>query len=195
MSVHRYSVVALLFLLTACASSYTLVSDGSVTVGDLRIQAGPGWNQAPKFEIPWARRSTQTWTRDGMPLDRLIIIPRLFDGESIFFPNEDIEYPVFKANMTPAQIQALVIASLELAQGPNPAVVNTDNLRPYRFGNESGVLFDFGVIVHDGPEYAGTAGAFVANERLYLLYFVAAVPYYFDKHIGAAEAVIRSARL
>ena len=49
--------------------------------------------------------------------------------------------------------------------------------------------------VTDGPPYKGTVGAFIANESLYLMYFLGAVPYYYDKHIDEAAAIIASARL
>jgi len=36
---------------------------------------------------------------------------------------------------------------------------------------------------------------FTADEKLYVIWYFAADPYYFDKHRDVAEAVIRSARL
>jgi hypothetical protein len=49
--------------------------------------------------------------------------------------------------------------------------------------------------VTDGPEYKGLAGAFIAADSLYVMLYLAATPYYFDKHAGEVEAIIKGARL
>ena len=41
----------------------------------------------------------------------------------------------------------------------------------------------------------GGVGAFVADEKLYLIVYLGAQPYYFDKHRDEALAVIRGARV
>ena len=79
--------------------------------------------------------------------------------------------------------------------GEGQAVVNTENLRPHRYGEHPGVLFDLTATVTESPEYKGLVGAFIANDRLYVMYFLAATPYYYDKHIADAEAVIKSATI
>ena len=38
-------------------------------------------------------------------------------------------------------------------------------------------------------------GAFVNEDKLYMLLYIAAQPFYFDKHRDEAEAVIKSARI
>lgn len=181
--------------LAGCAIGYTLVAQGTVAVGDLNVRAGPGWNKVPAAEIPWARRGTVAWTQEGMMLDRLVIITRVVDGDSIYLRRNNIDYPAFDKNMTGDQLQDLVKSTIELAQQTNRAEVETGSLRSHQFGTNAGFLFDLRAAVLDGPEYRGTVGAFVADDRLYLLYFIGAVPHYFEKHIASAEAVIRSAIL
>lgn len=182
--------------LSGCATSFTLVSPGMVAIEDLQVRADAGWNKAPAARVSSARQGSQTWTRDGMLLDRLVFIPAVADGEAIMVSrNPSAALPVFKADMLPNELEELVESSMVKLFGEGNAVVSTANLRPHRFGDRTGVRFDVDATVTDSPPYRGTVGAFIANERLYVVYFLAATPYYFDKHIEAARAVIDSAML
>ena len=92
-------------------------------------------------------------------------------------------------------IEELVESTIVKFFGEGQAVVNTENLRPQRFGDNRGVLFDLSAIVTESPEYKGLVGAFIANEKLYVVYFLDATPYYYGKHIAEAEAIIKSATI
>ncbi|MDH3441158.1 MAG: hypothetical protein OEM63_10420 [Gammaproteobacteria bacterium] len=168
---------------------------GQVSIQDLDVEAAPGWNRVPAEEIPWARRGMQAWTRNGMSLDRLVLIPGVADGESIYLPRNNIVYPLFRADMSTPQQLALVKETIELAQGANQTEVTADNSRAHQFGRRDGILFDLRAVVHDGPEYRGTGGAFVDGDRFYLLYFLGAVPYYYEQFAAPALATIESASL
>jgi len=182
--------------LSGCAMSYSLVAAGVVGVEGLTVQTGSGWNRAPGIHTPSNRRGAETWTKDGMLLDRLVIIPAIGDGEAIMVSqSKSAALPVFKADMLPNELEELVESSMVKAFGEGGSVVNTDSLRPHRFGENAGVMFDLTATVSDGPQYRGTVGAFIAEDKLYLIYFIAAVPYYYDKHIAEADAIIRSATL
>ena len=191
----RHLVSMLCVLLGACVTGYALVTPGSTMVGDLQVRTGPGWNQVPAAAIPWARNGTVAWTMNGMSLDRLVIITGVPDGESIYFGRQATDYPVFRAHMSEPELCALLAETIQQAQGTNRTTVKTGGIRPHRFGRAEGMVFDIDADVLDGPAYRGVAGAFVAGGKLYLLYFLAAVPYYFDQQIAAAESVIESASL
>jgi len=149
----------------------------------------------PAGQISWARRGMQAWTQNGMSLDRLVLIPRVPDGESIYLRRDNIDYPLFRANMTTAEQLELVKETIELAQGTNRTEVSANNARAHRFGNRDGVLFDLDAVVHDGPEYRGKAGAFVDDGYFYLVYFLGAVPFYYEQLAATAATTIESARL
>lgn len=184
------------FLLSGCVVGYSLVAPGMVVVEDLHVQVDQSWNRAPSTHVAMSRRGTEGWTHDGMLLDHLVIIPAVPDGEAIFFTREKTAaLPVFRADMLPNEIEELVEFSLGKYFGEGQAIINTENLRPFRFGEQRGVRFDLRATVTNSPEYRGTVGAFIANEKLYLMFFLAAVPHYYDKHIAAAAAVIESARI
>lgn len=193
-------ILALLIAMTslgACVpTTFTLVTPGVVAVQDLKLQADSGWNSAPPFAMQSAGYGSVYWTKDGPLLDRLVIIPGVPDGEPLLVTQQKTAaLPIFRADMLPNEIEELVESTIVKLFGEGQAVVNTANLRPHRFGDHRGVLFDLTATVTDSPGYRGLVGAFIANEKLYLAYFLAATPYYYDKHIASAESVIKSATI
>jgi len=182
-------------VLAGCVSmQYSLVAPGVVAVDELTVQAGSGWNQVPAVFTPNARKTSATWTRDGLLLDRMTIIPAVPDGEPLLvIRDQSAALPVFRADMLPNEIEELVESTIVKLFGESQAVVNTSNLRPYRFGENPGVMFDLEATLTDSPKFNGIVGAFIDNDRLFLMYYLGAVPYYYDKHRTEAEAIIKSA--
>lgn len=185
------------FALTGCVTGYTLVDPGVRTIGDdLTVNASAGWNLAPSYAGGGGRKNTESWTRDGLLLDRLEFIPAVADGETLIVSNDkSAALPTFRKDMLPNEIEELVESTIVKYFGEGQAAVSTSNLRPHRFGEHRGVLFDINSVVTDSPMYNGVVGAFIANEHLYIMWFFGAEPYYYKKHLSEAEAVIRSARL
>ena len=182
--------------LVACVAPFALVTPGVVVVADMNVEAGSGWNNAPVHQRRYARKDSVAWTKDGLLLDRLVFIPAVPDGEPLLISREKTAaMPVFRADMLPNEIEELVESTIVKFFGEGQAVVNTENLRPQRFGDNRGVLFDLSAIVTESPEYKGLVGAFIANEKLYVVYFLGATPYYYGKHIAEAEAIIKSATI
>ena len=186
----------LLVTLTGCVAPFSLVTPGVVAVENLTVQAGSGWNNAPIHQRQFARKQSVAWTKDGLLLDRLVMIPGVPDGEPLLVTREKTAaMPVFRADMLPNELEELVESTIVKFFGEGQAVVNTENLRPHRFGDDSGVLFDLSATVTESPEYKGLVGAFIADDKLYVLYFLGATPHYYGKHIAEAEAVIKSATI
>ncbi|MDH4110023.1 MAG: hypothetical protein OEW35_17185 [Gammaproteobacteria bacterium] len=189
------TLLAVLLVVSGCASiSYTLVAPGTVNVGDLQVSAAQSWNKAPAGTTA-SRKDTQVWTRDGLLLDRLIMIPAVPDGEPVFRTNDkEAALPPFRADMLPNEIEELTESSITKLFGEGEASVETSNLRPQRFGDDRGVLFNMHIKVTDSPDYKGLAGAFIADGKLYLMMYIAADPYYFDKNLAEVETLIAGAR-
>jgi hypothetical protein len=182
-------------LFSGCVA-YSLVEPGPTTVGDLRINASVAWNQAPTAMTPAARSGTKVWTRDGLLLDRIVIIPGVPDGEPIFKPAAKSQaLPAFKADMLPNELEELTESSIVKLFGEGETAVTTINLRPHQFGENAGILFDVEAQISDGPDYRGIVGAFIYDAKLYIMIYVAAEPFYYDKHREEAEAIIKSARI
>jgi hypothetical protein len=184
-------------LLNACVSvAYRQVVPGMTTLGALQVTAGEGWNRAPAQATPGARPDTQTWTRDGLLLDRLVIIPAVGDGEAIFKTrDQSAALPPFRADMLPNELEELMESTVAKIFGEGNAAVSTENLRPWRFADQRGVMFDLRAAVTESPDYRGTVGAFIADKKLYAILFLAATPHYYDKHKADAEALIQGAAL
>ncbi|MDA0678823.1 MAG: hypothetical protein O3A13_00440 [Proteobacteria bacterium] len=196
MKCKRIAMLAIIASLSGCATGYSLVAAGPVAVQDLGVQADAGWNRAPAMHTPSARKGAETWTKDGMLLDRLVIAPAIPDGQPIMVSrNKSAALPVFRKDMLPNELEELVESSIVKLFGEGSAVVSTSNLRPHRYGEITGIRFDLEVTVTDSPAYRGTVGAFVGTDNLYLMFFLGAEPHYYDKHIAAASAIIGSARL
>ena len=125
-----------------------------------------------------------------------MIIPAVPSGESLFKTSaSDQALPVFQADMLPNEIEELTESSLVKLFGEGGAIVETANLRPHRYGDNNGILFDLNVAVSDGPNYKGLVGAFVVAEQLYLIFYLGAEPYYYEKHLDEALVIIKGARV
>lgn len=182
--------------LAACVAPFSLVTPGVVAIADLNVQADSGWNNAPIHQRRFARKDSAAWTKDGLLLDRLVFIPAVADGEPLLISRQETAaMPLFRADMLPNELEELVESSIVKFFGEGQAVVNTENLRPHRFGDNRGVLFDLSATVTESPEYKGLVGAFIADDKLYVVYFLGATPHYYGKHVAEAEAIIKSATI
>jgi hypothetical protein len=176
--------------------TYELQTAGPATVGAVKVSAEDSWNVMPSGLTPFARKDARVWTHDGPLLDRLMIIPAVPEGEPIFKePDKAVALPRFKADMLPDELAQFTESSMVKFLGEGDAVVKSSNLKPATFGDKRGITFDLAATPTDGPTYRGMAGAFIVDKRLYLVIFLAAEPYYFQKHEAAARKVISSARI
>jgi len=184
-----------MLLLGGCITFYA-VPPGEVKVSQLALNTTTTWNQAPASWTRFSRSDSKTWTRNGILLDRIMIIPGLEEGQALFRQVSEAEaLPVFNAGMLPNEIAEFTESSINKLFGESGSVVETSGLRPQRFGNDRGVLFDLKVNLSDGPDYQGVAGAMIVDKKLYLVIYVAAVPYYYDASLDDAMAIIESARV
>lgn len=196
MNVRRILLLAILLTTAGCVTGYTLVQPGLNSAQDMQITADYGWNMAPVMMTPGARKGTQTWTQDGLLLDRLVLVPAVGDGETLLIDRSGTgALPVFRKDMLPNEIEELAESTLVKYFGEGQATVSTSNLRPQMFGDRRGLMFDLSAQLSDAPDYKGTIGAFIADDKLYSIWFIAADPHYHDKHNRRAEAIIRSASL
>ena len=191
----RLMPAVLVVLVWGCVT-YSAVGPGALDYNGLKIQTSQAWNLAPTQATPAARTGSRVWTQDGILLDRIMIIPAVPSGESLFKTSaSDQALPVFQADMLPNEIEELTESSLVKLFGEGGAIVETANLRPHRYGDNNGILFDLNVAVSDGPNYKGLVGAFVVAERLYLIFYLGAEPYYYEKHLDEALVIIKGARV
>ncbi len=193
----RTTIILLFVIFTGgCVTGFVALAPGTIAVGNLNLRASTTWNVAPATILPNTRKGAQVWTQDGLLLDRIMIIPAVPDGETIFKSRDkSAALPAFRSDMLPNELEELTESSIVKFFGEGNAVVSTSGLRPHRFGENRGVLFDFEASLTDSPDYRGMAGAFIANDLLYIMIYVAAEPYYYGKHVDEARSIIETATL
>ena len=188
-------IAASFFMLAGCVTGYTLVEPGPHSIDKLTVNADSGWNLVPGTAAG-DRKNAQRWTRDGLLLDRMVFIPAVPDGEPLRKAGaKDAALPVFHKDMLPNEIEELLESTIVKYFGEGQAAVSTSNLRPHRFGDIRGVMFDISAVVTESPMYKGVVGTFIASDELYIMWYIGADPYYYDKHLADAEAIIKSATL
>ena len=188
--------MSILFLVSACVPTYTLVGTGINSIDTLYVDAGSGWNKAPTNAYSGDRKNSQRWTQDGLALNQLVFVPAVADGEALITSQQkDAALPVFRKDMLANELEELAKSTFVKRFGEGNAVVTTSNLRPQRFGENSGIMFDVEATVTETPKYKGMAGAFIVEDKLYFMYFLGATPYYYAKYREQAEATIKSATL
>ena len=161
----RISLVLATLLLTGGCVSYQSLDSGPQDVDGLKVVAGSGWIKAPRSLRD--RKGTQVWTRNGMLLDRLLLIPGVPDGEPLLVDrSQNAALPVFRADMLPNELTELAESTLLKYFGEGATVVDTSGLRPHKFGERQGFMFDFKAVLGEMPEYGGTVGALIADGPL-----------------------------
>jgi hypothetical protein len=198
MNTRRFAYLLLTFGLWlglgGCATTphVTLVSPGPVEVGSLTVTAGTGWNDLTASKSP----QRAAWTRDGLTIDRLWVFADIADGETLYPEpkGSGAALPRFRATMLPNELVAFTESYIGKLFGEGDAVVTTSNLRPHRFGAHNGVMFDAAVEPAGGADRKGLVGAFIADDKLFLVMYLAVEPYYFDLNRAAATEVIVSGR-
>ncbi|MBL8224236.1 MAG: hypothetical protein JNM50_02810 [Chromatiales bacterium] len=196
----RIVVLVAVMALAGCATSFTAVPAADTTVGPVTVTPEAGWNKVPPGFAPFARPGAQVWTKDGVLLDRFMLAPSIRAGETLFRapanPRQRAQaaLPEFRPDMLPNELVQFTESSLVKLLGEGSATVASSNLRPVTLGTERGIRFDLAVTPAEGPAYRGVAAGVVRKDKLSMLLFLAADPYYFDKHQPAVEALIASAR-
>lgn len=189
-------VCAALFLGGCVSTQFKAVTAGPFALGNLEVETvDPLWNKAPRIMTGHLYKGSELWTRDGLLLDYLLLVPEIDAGEAIFRSrSKSLVYPKFRKDMLPNEIVELTESSLVKLNGPS-VVVTSSGLRPFGLGEQRAVMFDLELTSAEEPRRFGRAVAFVKDERLYLMLYVATKLHYFDKHWGQALATMRSARV
>lgn len=181
----------LLLCLAACASTgYRTVLPGVNSLGQMQVTVDEGWLQVPVREAPYLRQTSRIYTRNGVDIDRLVLIPGVNDGETLFRDAPGL--PAFRADMRPADTREITEASLVTLTGLQGATIDTGNPRPSGFGSHSGEIFDVVARSKSGQNYRGVAATVVAEERLYVMVYLAADPDPYDEYIAEATSVVES---
>ena len=106
----RLTVIVMALCLSGCVTGYSLVTTGVNSIDTLTVDAGPGWNLAPSITGSANRKNSQTWTQDGLLLNRLVFIPAVADGEALLVVRDQgAALPVFRKDMLPNDVEELAV--------------------------------------------------------------------------------------
>lgn len=176
--------------LSACAA-IKAVPAGPYASGGNQITVGRTWTDMGRLFD--ASKGVRMLSIDGPQLNRLFVIDGLRAGEFIIRPaSKERPTPTWKAGLTPTEQVEFLADSLAAMQYHR---VETDNLRPVKVGDRSGVRFDITAQTVDGLNISGIAQLVEAGDRLYVLLYLAPTEHYFDATRAEVESIMASARV
>ena len=183
------AAMAAVVSLSACAA-IKAVPAGPYASGGNQITVGRTWTDMGRLFD--ASKGVRMLSIDGPQLNRLFVIDGLKAGEFIIRPaSKERPTPTWKAGLTPTEQVEFLADSLTAMQYYR---VETDNLRPVKVGERSGVRFDISAQTVDGLNISGIAQLVEAGDRLYVLLYLAPTEHYFAATQAEVEAIMASAR-
>lgn len=184
------AALAAVAFLSACAA-IKAVPAGPYASGGNQITVGRTWTDMGRLFD--ASKGVRMLSIDGPQLNRLFVIDGLKTGEFIIRPaSKERPTPTWKAGLTPTEQVEFLADSLAAMQYHR---VETDNLRPVKVGDRSGVRFDISAQTVDGLNISGIAQLVEAGDRLYILLYLAPTEHYFDATRAEVESIMASARV
>ena len=186
---HAVIVVALAFLLAACAAGGPLVTPGTQRIGSqLTIDAGMEWTRTQGLR-------EQLWTIDGPQLNSLHLIPIVREREFIFLGERQTrrrpDGAFYHRGMRPDELRDLIADGMRAAGAVNIVVTN---LRPVDFGGREGLRFEMVMDNETGLKYRAMAAAFEHEKGLALALFYAPVEYYYPRDEAKVSAMLDTLR-
>ncbi len=178
-------VWCLIAALAGCAGSRVVKSD--------RTRIGDVYTVDPQIE--WSRfhqGTIEIWTVDGPSLQAIYFFKGIEKDEPLIATigiGDGEKRPLLRPDMTPNDIMEFIIDSLA-RQGYMQ--IETQALRPARFGRLQGFRFDFTFLFRDGLEGQGLATGALYNEKLQLILYVGTHQHYYPKHLEDVERIIES---
>ena len=185
-------VTLLALALAACGMMEPrTVTPGVADTGKLRVTLGEGWYRGPGSETSEKRGTTLIYTREGIETDRLYLIGGIDNGKTIFREGKAGDAAPFDTGMSSSDVAELIADSLQAVLWGGAAEITTTNLNERGFTGIPGIQFELGA---SGPvNHRGVAGAFVAEDRLYAVVFLAESPDAFERNQERALEIIDSA--
>ncbi|HZF43801.1 MAG TPA: hypothetical protein VEZ48_10365 [Sphingomonadaceae bacterium] len=186
--------------LTACAGgagfgTYSLVQPGprAVAAGRMTVTPPQAWNRVPRgtYDI----REEENWTLNGPILDSVSFVAGLKDGKAIVRQRrrDDRQVPVFRANMTPPEIVAMIESFYRIRAGAAEFAVT--GLKPATFVGRPGLQLDYDYLDGNEIKRRGRSYGAVVNGQLYLMLLDATRMHYFDAALPGFETMARGAAL
>ena len=176
--------------LSACVS-ITAAPAGPYKVGAAQVTLGHEWSDisAIMFQRP---AKVRLLSMDGPLLNRLYVTDGLAPGEFMVKPMaKERPTPTYRAGMSPNELVEFVTDSVSALDYQR---VETDNLRPAKFGASDAVRFDIKAKSKEGLDVSATALVAEAAGRLYVVLYIAPTEHYYAAELPEVETVIGSVK-
>jgi len=184
------AAMAAVISLSACVAMEA-VPAGPYVSGGHQITVGRTWTDMGRPLD--ASSGVRMLSIDGPQLNRLLVIDGLAPGEFIIRPaSRERPTPTWTAGLTPTEQVEFLADSLAAMHYHR---IETNNLRPVKVGERSGLRFDIGARTVDGLNISGIAQLVEAGDRLYILLYLAPTEHYFDATRAEVESIMASARV
>lgn len=187
----RMILLALICLVAGCAG-IAKVETGERALGE---------RMSVNIEGPWNRLNTpnagpaQTWTMEGLAVDRLLLYTGLKDGEPIHArgqggPNAKVF--AFKSTMQPAEIVELFEGMLTR----DGSRFRMTRLEPATFGGLKGFRFEYALTRKlDNVQLSGLGYGAISKNEMFAIVYMAPRLTFFARHKDRVESIARSARI
>ncbi len=183
----RVALPVVIALLAGCADG-RLVQPGVASAnGGIVIDTPIAWSRFAfdRYEI---------WTIDGVPLNRLYIVPAVRSGEHVFLERRVSanapDAPAFHAGMRAEEIRDIVLDALTET---GAVEIRSEGLRPARIGAIDGLRFEFRASTAAGLAYRGMVLAAARDDRLTFLLWMAPEEYYYSRDATSVAHILDSA--
>jgi hypothetical protein len=162
-----------------------------VAKSPLTVVPNEDWN---RFMVRPGRNG-ESWTLDGLTLDDLTYYGGIAEGMTLFreADKKDAPLPRFSAKMLIPDVAQMFEASYRISN--KTPIFSIDSIEPATFAGLSGFHFSYSFVVQgEDVRRKGDASGAIKDGKLYMISYEAPVIHYFDAHIGAYQAIVKSAR-
>lgn len=165
------------------------VQPGVNSVGEMMVTTPTTLKNVSSSETPDTNGVSRTWSKNGLPTDRLVLIAGVKSGETIFKAGGR----PYRSGMSQEDMADVVQSSIGYAVNDPSAKISANSSRELNPTVQEGQMFDFDAAAAGNISYLGMAGSFVYEDRLYTLMFMANDPAVYAELRGEADSVISSA--
>jgi hypothetical protein len=184
------AMAALILLVTACAGpgGALLKAGSSNKVFDMQLDSDMNWSRikGPRQEL---------WTVDGASLNSLSIFSNVKPNEHVFMLARERKSrpdgPWYRTGMRPDELRDVILDAL---RGQGWINLNSENLRPHKFGAYEGIRFDITHTNSDGLIYKATVAAVERNKKLTVLYWKAPQEHYYGRDAASVNKMLDAMR-
>jgi hypothetical protein len=182
-------LLAALALLAGCAGERLVQPGVASASGGIVVDTPIAWS---RFEFS----RYEMWTVDGIPLNRLYIVPSVKNGEHVFLERRvnanHPDAPAFRTGMRAEEIRDIVLDALTVTGAVN---IRSEGLRPARFGAIDGLRFEFDASTSAGLRCRGMVLAAAHGDELTFLLWMAPAEYYYGRDAASVAHILDSARI